>query len=142
MPLPTEGGAMFGRERRVLLKDYLDQGLSKTAIAERLGISRRTVYHWITTHQLERDLDAEVHYRPRPPGPTKLDPYKPLIATRLAEFPELTAVRLFAEARAAGYQGSLTQLKGFVHRVRPQPPPEPEALDRKSTRLNSSHGYI
>lgn len=35
---------MFGRERRVLLKDYLDQGLSKTAIAERLGISRRTVF--------------------------------------------------------------------------------------------------
>ncbi len=64
---------MFGRERRVLLKDYLDQGLSKTAIAERLGISRRTVYHWITTGQLERDLD-EVHYRPRPPVPTKLDP--------------------------------------------------------------------
>jgi len=116
---------MFGRERRVLLKDYLDQGLSKTAIAERLGISRGTVYHWITTGQLERDLDTEVHYRPRPPVPTKLDPYKPLIETRLAEFPELTATRLFDEVRAAGYRGSLTQLKLFVRRVRPQPPPEP-----------------
>lgn len=116
---------MFGRERRVLLKDYLDQGLSKTAIAERLGISRRTVYHWITTHQLERNLDAEVHYRPRAPVPTKLDAYKPLITARLAEFPELTAVRLYAEVRAAGYCGSLTQLKLFVRRVRPQPPPEP-----------------
>jgi len=116
---------MFGRERRVLLKDYLDQGLSKSAIAERLGISRRTVYHWITTGQLERVLDGDVHYHPRPPVPTKLDPYKPLIQARLAEFPELTAVRLFAEVRAAGYQGSLTQLRGFVHRVRPQPPPEP-----------------
>src|SRR5207245_2941935 len=90
MPLPHEGGAMFGRERRVLLKDYLDQGLSKSAIAERLGISRRTVYRWITTGQLERDLDADVHYHPRPPVPTKLDPYKPLIQARLAEFPELT----------------------------------------------------
>ena len=78
---------MFGRERRVLLKDYLDQGLSKTAIAERLGISRRTVYHWITTHQLERDLDAEVHYRPRPPGPTKLDPYKPPSPPAWRSFP-------------------------------------------------------
>src|SRR5438477_8844931 len=125
MPLPHGGGVMFGRERRVLLKDYLDQGLSKTAIAERLGISRGTVYHWITTGQLERDLDTEVHYRPRPPVPTKLDPYKPLIETRLAEFPELTATRLFDEVRAAGYRGSLTQLKLFVRRVRPQPPPEP-----------------
>ena len=89
---------MFGRERRVLLTDYLDQGLSKMAIAERLGISRRTVHHWITTRQLERDLDAEVHYRPRPPVPTKLDPYKPLLAARLTEFPELSAIRLFAAA--------------------------------------------
>lgn len=116
---------MFGRERRVLLKDYLDQGLSKTAIAERLGISRRTVHHWLATGQLARDLDAEVRYRPRPAIPTKLDSYKPLIETRLAEFPELTATRLFDEVRAAGYQGSLTQLKLFVRRVRPQPPPEP-----------------
>lgn len=116
---------MFGRERRVLLKDYLDQGLSKTAIAERLGISRRTVHHWITTGQLERDLDAEVHYQPRPPVSTKLDLYKPLIVARLTEFPELTAVRLFEEVRAAGYTGSLTQLKWFVRRVRPAPPPEP-----------------
>src|SRR5919106_2747549 len=125
MPLPREVGVMFGRERRVLLTDYLDEGLSKTAIAERLGISRRTVYHWISAGQLERDLDREVHYRPRPPVPTKLDPYKPLIEARLAEFPELTATRLFNEVRAAGYRGSLTQLKLFVRRVRPQPPPEP-----------------
>jgi transposase len=116
---------MFGRERRVLLKDYLDEGLSKTAIAERLGISRRTVYHWLATGQLERVLETGVQYRPRPPVPTKLDAYKPLIETRLAEFPELTATRLFDEVRAAGYCGSLTQLKLFVRRVRPQPPPEP-----------------
>jgi len=115
---------MFGRERRVLLKDYLDQGLSKTPIAERLGMSRRSVYHWLATGQLERDLAAEVHYRPRPPVTTKLDPYKPLLESRLAEFPELTA-RLFDEARAAGYAGSLTQLKAFVRRVRPHAPPEP-----------------
>ena len=29
------------------------------------------------------------------------------------------------DERAAGYRGSLTQLKLFVRRVRPQPPPEP-----------------
>ena len=116
---------MFGRERRVLLKDFLDQGLSKTAIAERLGIGRRTVYHWLATGQLGRDLDAEVRYRPRPPVPMKLYPYKPLIETRLAEFPELTATRLLDEVRAASYRGSLTQLKLFVRRVQPQPPPEP-----------------
>jgi len=53
------------------------------------------VYRWIATGQLERDLDAEVHYRPRPPVLTKLDPYKPLIETRLARFPRLTATRVY-----------------------------------------------
>ncbi len=68
---------MIGLERRVLLRHYLEQGLTKTAIAERLGISRRTIYHWIETGQPDGDLDAEpVRYKPRPPVPTKLDPYR------------------------------------------------------------------
>lgn len=113
---------MYGWEPRVLLKHYLEQGLSKTAIAERIGVSRRTIYHWIETGQLERDLDAEtVRY---PPRPTKLDPYKGIIRERLETYPELSAVRLFQEVRAAGYPGSLTQLKVFVRKVRPLPPPE------------------
>lgn len=116
---------MIGLERRVLLRHYLEQGLTKTAIAERVGISRRTIYHWIETGQLERDLDAEtVRYKPRPPVPTKLDPYKAIMRERLETYPELSAVRLFEEVRAAGYPGSLTQLKVFVRKVRPTPPPE------------------
>jgi transposase len=62
---------------------------------------------------------------PRPPAATKLDPYKPLIRERLTTYPELTAVRLFDEVRAAGYTGSLTQLKVFVRQIRPRPEPEP-----------------
>jgi hypothetical protein len=59
-------------------------GLTKTAIAEKLGVSRRTVYHWIETGQLDRDLDAEpVRYAPRTAVPWKLDPYKAIIDERL-----------------------------------------------------------
>ncbi len=117
---------MIELERRVLLKHYLDQGLTKTAIAERLGISRRTIHHWIQTGQLERDLDRErVRYKPRPPVATTLDPYKPIIRQRLETYPELTAVRLFEEVKAAGYPGCLTQLKVFVRQIRPRPEPEP-----------------
>ncbi len=113
---------MIELERRVLLKHYLDQGLTKTAIAERLGISRRTIHHWIQTGQLERDLDRErVRYKPRPPVATTLDPYKPIIRQRLETYPELTAVRLFEEVKAAGYPGCLTQLKVFVRQIRPRP---------------------
>jgi transposase len=57
--------------------------------------------------------------------PTKLDAYKAIIDTRLAAYPALSAVRLLAEIRAAGFGGSYTQLKAYVRQVRPTPPPEP-----------------
>ncbi len=50
---------MIGREKRVLLRHYLEQGMSKSALARKLGISRRSVYHWIETGQLDRELDEE-----------------------------------------------------------------------------------
>ena len=117
---------MIGREKRVLLRHYLEQGINKAAIARDLGISRRTVYHWIETGQLDRELDEErVGYGPRRAMSSKLDPYKPLIDARLNEYPKLTAVRLFKEVRAAGYPGSYNQVKRYVRKVRPRPPEEP-----------------
>ena len=87
---------MIGREKRVLLRHYLEQGMNKAVIARDLGVSRCTVYHWIETGQLDRELDEErVGYGPRCLMPSKLDPYKPLIDTRHKEYPKLTAVRLF-----------------------------------------------
>ncbi|MGH2670798.1 MAG: IS21 family transposase, partial [bacterium] len=114
---------MYGSERHVLLRHYLEAGLTKTAIAERLGLDRSTIHRWIRAGDLERDVDAAaVRYHPRPPRPSKLDPYRPLLEQRLAYYPELTAIRLFAEVRAAGYPGGLTQLKALVRRLRPTPP--------------------
>jgi transposase len=110
----------------MLLRHYLEQAWTKTAIADHLGITTRTIERWIAAGDLERDLDAEpVRYGPRPPVPTKLDAYKPIIETRLTKYPALSAVRLFAECQAAGYTGSLTQLKVFVRQVRPRPVAEP-----------------
>jgi len=108
----------------VLLQHLLDDGLSKTAIAQRLGVSRRVVHHWIATGQLTRDLDT-VPPRQYPPRPTQLDPYTGIIRARLATYPELSAVRLFDEVRAAGYPGGITQVRAYVARVRPRPAPEP-----------------
>ncbi len=117
---------MHRRETRVLLRHYLEQGVSKTELAKRFGISRRTVYHWIETGQLDRDLDSqEARYRPRPPVSTQLDPYKPIIHARLEAFPLLTAQRLFEELRASGYPGGYTRLREYVQRVRPHAPAEP-----------------
>ena len=110
---------MHGWEPRVLVKHYLEQGLTKAAIAERVGVSRRTIHYWLASGQLDRPIGRPVRY---PPRPTQLDPYQAIINERLETYPELTAVRLFAEVRAAGYTGSLTQLKVYVREVRPRPP--------------------
>jgi len=101
---------MYSRETRVLLRHYLEQGVGKTELARRFGVSRRTVYHWIETEQLDRDLDdAAVAYTPRPPVTRKLDPYRGIIQERIYE-----------EIRAAGYAGGYTQIKEYVREIRPR----------------------
>jgi transposase len=82
---------MIGRETRMLLRHYLAQGASKSALAHRFGISRDTVHCWIRAGDL--DLDAmPVSYGPRPVVPTKLGAHKGIIETRLTAYPELSAV--------------------------------------------------
>ena len=110
----------------MLLRHYLERGLNKAEIARELGVSRRTVYNWIDGGQLNRDLDnAAVQYTPRPAVACKIDVFRPIIETRLAEFPRLTATRLFEEIRAAGYAGGYTQVKEYVRQARPVPAPDP-----------------
>jgi len=115
---------VYGWDSLVLLQHLLDDGLSKTAIAQRLGVSRRVIYHWLKTDQLTRDVDVPVprQYAPRP---TQLDPFTGIITARLATYPELSAVRLYDEIRAAGYPGGITQVRDYVARVRPRAEPEP-----------------
>jgi transposase len=116
---------MYRWDTLVLLKHYLDSGLSKAAIARQLGISRGTLYGWLAAGLLERELPAELPPRPRAAPPTKLAPFLPLIHTRLATYPALSATRLFAECRAAGYTGGYSQLTAAVAPLRPRPAPAP-----------------
>ena len=110
----------------MLLKHYLDQGVSKAELARRFGVSRGTIHQWVKTGQLERDLGAAARgYTPRPPVAHKLDPYKGIIDERLEEFAQLSAKRLFDEVRAAGYPGCYESVHNYVRVVRPQEPIEP-----------------
>ena len=105
----------------MLLRHYLEQGASKSALARQLGVSRETIHRWIRDGDLDRDLDATpVRYGPRRAVPTKLDAYKPIIETRLAAYPQLSAVRLLAEIRAAGFDDRLVGIELGRHR-RPRP---------------------
>lgn len=115
---------MYKWDTLVLLKFLLEQGLSKAAIARETGLSRGLIYHLLRTGQVDRDLTV-TRPRTRRAVPQKLDPYKPLITTRLETYPALSAVRLLAECRAAGYTGGYSQLRTYVGLVRPVEPPDP-----------------
>lgn len=117
---------MIDLERRVLIRHYLEQGEPIAHVARRLKVSRRTVHYWIERGRLDRDVEAgEVRYGPRPPVARKLDPYRALIEERLRQYPQLSATRLLAEVKAAGYTGGYTQVKEFVRKVRPREMAEP-----------------
>ncbi|MCY3624187.1 MAG: DDE-type integrase/transposase/recombinase [Gammaproteobacteria bacterium] len=107
------------------LKRYLDEGVSKTELSRRFGVSRRTIHHWIETGQLDRDLAAGCTRREPRSRVHKLDPYKGIIDARLAEFPRLSALRLFDEVCAAGYAGGYGRVRDYVRKVRPCEPAEP-----------------
>ena len=117
---------MHDLETKMLLKHYLEQGLSKTELARRFGVSRRTIYYWIATGQLDHHPGSHaVGYSPRPKTSQKLDPYKAIINARLEAYPKLTARRLFEEVRAAGYAGGYSRLSDYVRQVRPCEPADP-----------------
>ena len=88
------------------------QGLSKSAVARRLGISRDTVSKYWNCVQLEPDS-----YGPR----LKLiDPYENYITHRLEEYPELSAQQLYDDIRTKGYKGSKRTVRRHVASSRPR----------------------
>ena len=116
---------MHGWETRMLLRHYLEQGLSKAELSRRFGVSRRTIHRWVESGQLDVELPSRApRYSPRPRPPHKLDPYKELIAVRLEEFPKLSAKRLFDEVCALGYDGGYSRVRDHVRGVRPREPEE------------------
>ena len=112
---------MHGWETRMLLRHYLERGVSTTELSRRFGVSRRTIHEWIETGQLDRDLaGGGTRYRPRPAVGHKLDPDKGIIEARLEEFPRLSAKRRYDEVRAAGYTGGYVRVRDYVRAVRPR----------------------
>jgi len=77
-------------------------------VARRFGVHHSTV-----RHALCDDPAGGTHARQ-----SGLDPFKPYLIQRLTELPELTAIRLFAEARERGYDRGITLLRNYVAQVR------------------------
>lgn len=95
-----------GERRR--MHQLLEEGLSKTEVARRLGRSRQTIYN-----QLARDPDEEA---PRP-RTSKLDQFRKYIESRLERF-DLPATVLLRELRERGYEGGITILRELVASIK------------------------
>ena len=108
----------------MLLKYYLERGVSKAELSRRFGVSRRTIHEWVETGQLDRDLSSGgSRYAPRPPAPHQLDPYTGILDARLEEYPGRSAQRLFDEVRRGATPvataGCGTRSARCVHGSRP-----------------------
>ena len=107
---------MLSKEELIVLRHYVKEGLTKTAIAKTLGINRRTVHRYLSNGK------EEPEYGPRPPRPSKLDHYKVYLSGRIETYPELSASRLLAEVQDLGYEGGYTILKDYLRSHRPKHP--------------------
>ncbi len=87
------------------------QGLSIRAIAKETGFSRNTIRTYLRGA-------GRLKYGPRPAKPGILIPFQNYICGRLAEFPLLTAWRLFLEIQDQGYAGSYPVVRRFVRPLR------------------------
>lgn len=90
-----------------------EQGLSKRAVAKRLGISRDTVSKYWNTKNIE---PGQPCYNSRA---QLIDPYRDYITDRLDNYPELTAKRLYKEIKKQGFTGSERTVRRYVQNIRP-----------------------
>lgn len=104
---------MIAQEDYLVIHKLHALGYTITQIARELGLDRKTV-----RSHLARDHPPQYQRTQRP---SKLDPYRNWIRTRLEAAP-LTATRLLRELRPLGYTGGYSILKAFVAEVRPRPP--------------------
>ena len=86
------------------------EGHSIKEIARMTGRSRNTVRKVVRQKVPRRT--------PATPRTSKLDPYKEYVKQRF-ESCRLSAVRLIAEIRAMGYDGSVIVLRRYLHSLRP-----------------------
>lgn len=89
----------------------LRQGLSKSAISDRLGMTR------VTVRRLVR-LGEPPRYQ-RSALPSLLDPFKDAIAAMLDIDAKVAATVIMQQLRRDGYAGGITILKDHLQKVRP-----------------------
>lgn len=111
--------------QQVVLLDRQDT--TRRAIARTLRVSRNTVSKILNAHRQAR---VEPHLAlaappPRAPRASKLDAFRPKVMELLSKYPDITAQRVFEELQGVNYEGSYTQVKVLVRKLRPPARPKP-----------------
>lgn len=96
---------------------HLSEHLSKSAVARQLDIHRDTVRRALAAHD-----GPPKNGLPRLAVASKLDAFKPHLAERIAQFPDIPGTTLFREIRGQGYAGSMSILWEHLQTVRPGTP--------------------
>ena len=102
---------MVGLGEIVMILELHRQGVSISAIAQQVGLDRKTVRKYI-----ERGLEPPA-YGPRPPRASKIAPFSRYLRERLAAFPQLTRRRLQRELRDLGCTGGYSILTNFLRDI-------------------------
>ena len=93
------------------VRELSRQGMSKQAIAKRLGMSRNTVARLVACGE-------PPHYA-RQPGGSQLDPFKAAVLGMLKDDDSAPATVIRERLQALGYGGGITILKEYLAEVRP-----------------------
>jgi transposase len=101
------------RSQTVLtIHDLYTQGKTVQEIAQEVGHSRTTVRKYL------KHPEAVIP-KPRPPRPSKLDPFKEQITKWAMEDHCTNCEVLFERLQKLGYTGGISILKEYVHPLRP-----------------------
>ena len=93
-----------------LIRRLAAEGVPKTQIAERLGISRNTVTRAVNSTEPPK-------YERAPAAETSFTPFEPRVRELLSEFPDMPATVL---AERVGWEGSPSWFRENVARLRPE----------------------
>lgn len=99
-----------------ILRYHFVEHWGVNTIARQLGIHHSSVDRVLAQAGLPK---AE-----RCPRSSIVDPYHPMIIETLAQFPRLSAARLYAMAQARGFSGGASQFRAHVAQLRPRKAPE------------------
>lgn len=127
--IETRGRALLGVELWAEIRRLKHvEGLSQREIHRRTGVHRDTIRSALAS-------PTPPSYGPRPPRPSKLDPFVGVIEELLREEPRLSGVRVREELERLGYDGGKTILDDLLRELRPRFVPPPRSFQRTRYRL-------